>query len=68
MSIFSNELKKIARDTNNYLKFFFSKQKRNSLLLKPMHYGILPGGKRFRSAIVVNTGKIYNIDYKKLII
>ena len=26
------------------------------------------GGKRFRSAIVVNTGKIYKVDYKKLII
>ena len=33
-----------------------------------MKYGIFSGGKRFRSAIVVNTGKIYNIDYKKLII
>tara|TARA_Y100000590_G_C15615786_1_gene975675 strand:- start:580 stop:1359 length:780 start_codon:yes stop_codon:yes gene_type:complete len=33
-----------------------------------MKYGIFSGGKRFRSAIVVNSGKIYNIDYKKLII
>ena len=33
-----------------------------------MKYGIFSGGKRFRSAIVVNTGKIFNIDYKKLII
>ena len=33
-----------------------------------MKYGVFSGGKRFRSAIVVNTGKIYNIDYKKLII
>ena len=33
-----------------------------------MKYGVFSGGKRFRSAIVVNAGKIYNIDYKKLII
>ena len=33
-----------------------------------MKYGVFSGGKRFRSAIVVNTGKILNISYKKLII
>ena len=33
-----------------------------------MKYGIFSGGKRFRSTIVVNTGRIFGIDYKKLII
>ena len=33
-----------------------------------MKYGIFSGGKRFRSAIIVNTGKIFNIKYEKLII
>jgi len=32
-----------------------------------MKYGVFPGGKRFRSSIIVNTGKIFNISYKKLI-
>ncbi len=68
MPIFSNKLNTIANSTNSYLKSFFSKQKKNSFLLKPIKYGIFSGGKRFRSAIVVNTGKIYGIDYKKLII
>ena len=68
MSIFSSKLNTIANSTNSYLKNFFSKQEKNSFLLKPMKYGIFSGGKRFRSAIVVNTGKIYGIDYKKLII
>ena len=68
MLIFSKKLSKIANDTNLYLKKFFSKQEKKSFLLKPMGYGIFSGGKRFRSAIVVNTGKIYNLDYKKLII
>ena len=68
MSIFSIKLNTIANSTNSYLKSFFLKQKSNSYLLQPMKYGVFSGGKRFRSAIVVNTGKIYDIDYKKLII
>jgi len=68
MPAFSSKLNTIANDTNSYLKSFFSKQKKNSFLLEPMKYGVFSGGKRFRSAIVVNTGKIYDINYKKLII
>ena len=68
MSIFSNKLNTIASNTNSYLRSFFLKQKSNSYLLQPMKYGVFSGGKRFRSAIVVNTGRIFSIDYKKLII
>ena len=68
MSTFAQKLNKIANNTNSYLKNFFLKQKKNSNLLKPMNYGVFSGGKRFRSAIVVNTGKIFDLDYKKLII
>ena len=68
MMSYSNKLNVIAGNTNFFLKKFFLMQKANSYLLQPMKYGIFSGGKRFRSAIVVNTGKIYNIDYKKLII
>ena len=67
MRNFSNKLSGIANDTNNYLKNFFLKRNKYSYLVKPMKYGIFSGGKRFRSAIIVNTGKIFNIDYKKLI-
>ena len=67
MLVFSRKLHKVAISTNSYLKKFFSKQKQKSYLLKPMKYGIFSGGKRFRSAIVVNSGKIYDIDYKTLI-
>ena len=68
MTVFSTKLNTIANNTNSYLKSFFLKQKNNSYLLKPMKYGVFSGGKRFRSAIVVNTGKIYDLNYKKLII
>ena len=67
MSTFSTKLNIIAKDTNSCLKSFFLKQKKNSYLLKPMKYGVFSGGKRFRSTIIVNTGKIFNISYKKLI-
>ena len=67
MQNYSKKLNVIAKDTNKYLKKFFSKKK-YSYLIKPMKYSLFPGGKRFRSAIIVNTGKIFNIDYKKLII
>jgi len=68
MSNFQNTLNIVARDTNIYLKQLLLKKKSYSYLLKPMKYGIFSGGKRFRSAILVNTGKIFNIDYNKLII
>jgi len=68
MTVFSRKLNIIAKSTNSYLKNFFLRQKVNSNLLQPMKYGIFSGGKRFRSAVVVNTGKIFNIDYKKLIV
>ena len=68
MAAFTRKLNIIAKNKNSYLKSFFFRQRSNSYLLRPMKYGIFSGGKRFRSAIVVNTGKIYNIDYKKLII
>ena len=65
---FSKKLNKVANDTNSYLKRFFLKQNKKSYLMKPIKYAVFSGGKRFRSAIVVNTGKIYNVNYKKLII
>ena len=68
MSTFHSRLNIIAKNTNSYLKNYFSRQETNSYLLQPIKYGVFSGGKRFRSAIVVNAGKIFNIDYKKLII
>ena len=31
-----------------------------------MKYGLFSGGKGFRSKIIVDTGKIFNIDYNLL--
>ena len=68
MKIFLKKLNKIAKDTNNFLNKLFLKKDNRSDLSQSMKYAIFSGGKRFRSAIVVNTGKIFNIDYKKLIV
>lgn len=67
MNQFSLKLNSVAQDTNTHLKKIFSKKNKFSYLIKPMQYSILSGGKRFRSVIIVNTGKIFDIDYKKLI-
>ena len=61
------KLNKVAKDINLYLKRFILKQK-NSELLNPMKYGLLPGGKKIRSKLIVDVGKIFNIDYNKLIL
>ncbi len=68
MDSFSKKLNIVAKDTDLYLKKIFYKKKKYSYLVNPIKYAIFSGGKRFRSSIIVNTGKIFNINYKKLII
>ena len=66
MSVFENKMKKIADDTNAYLNNFLVKKKFDSFLIKPMRYALFSGGKKFRSKIIVDTGKIFNINYNLL--
>ena len=58
---------KITKDTNIFLKKYLSKQKKIGLL-NAMNYSLFPGGKKIRSKILVDFGKIFNIKYKHLII
>ena len=60
------KLNKVAKDTNLFLKKFVLNQKKTDLL-NPIKYGLLPGGKKIRSKLIVDVGKIFNIEYKKLI-
>ena len=60
------KLNKIAKDTNLFLKKFLISQKKTELL-KAMKYGLLPGGKKIRSKILVDVGRIFNINYNVLI-
>ena len=61
-----NKLSKVAEDINNYLKTFLEQQKKSGLL-PPMKYGLLPGGKKIRSKLLIDVGKIFKIKYKTLI-
>ena len=61
-----NKLSKIAKDTNNFLKNFLKKQQ-GSGLLASMKYGLLPGGKKVRSKLLIDVGNIFNINYQTLI-
>ncbi len=60
------KLNKIANRTNNYLYKYFSKQKKTELI-KPMLYGLLPGGKKLRSKILFDIGSIFKVDKKKIL-
>ena len=60
------KLTKNAKKIDLFLIKFLKKQKQ-SLLVKPMKYGIISGGKKIRSTIIFDTGKIFNISEKKLI-
>ena len=60
------KLNKIAKDTNSFLSKFLSKQKKTDLI-KPMKYGLLPGGKKIRTKLIIDVGKIFRIKYQNLI-
>ena len=60
------KLIKNARKIDQFL-IKFLRQQPPSLLVKPMKYGIISGGKKIRSTIIFDVGKIFNINEKKLI-
>ena len=60
------KLKENANKIDKFLINFLNKQKK-SLLVKPMKYGVISGGKKIRSTIIFDTGKLFNLNEKKLI-
>ena len=61
-----NQLNKIAKDTNVFLKRYIQEQG-NSKLIYAMKYGLFPGGKKIRSKILIDIGSLFSINYKTLI-
>ena len=61
--------KKLIKNANKVDKFLidYLKKQNNSLLVKPMKYGVISGGKKIRSTIIFDLGKIFNLSEKKLI-
>ena len=60
------KLKKNAKKIDKFLVNFLNKQKKSSLV-SPMKYGVISGGKKIRSTIIFDSGKIFNLKEKKLI-
>ena len=60
------DLNRIAKDTNRFLKLYVKKQSKTELI-RSMKYGLLPGGKKIRSKILVDIGRIFNLNYRTLI-
>ena len=61
-----NKLIKNAKKIDKFLINFLNRQDK-SLLIKPMKYGVISGGKKIRSSVILSAGKIFNLDQKKLI-
>ena len=55
-----------ARKIDKFLIKFLRKQKK-SLLVAPMKYGVISGGKKIRSTLILNTGKLFKIRENKLL-
>ena len=60
------KLKNNAKKIDNFLKNFLNNQK-NSLLLTPMKYGVISGGKKIRSTIIFDIGRLLKVKEKKLV-
>ena len=57
---------KNAKKIDKFLIRYLNRQNK-SLLINPMKYGVISGGKKIRSTVIFSAGKIFNLDQKKLI-
>ena len=62
----NNKLAINAKKVDKFLINYLKKQK-YSLLINPMKYGVLSGGKKIRSTIIFEAGKIFKINQRKLV-
>ena len=60
------KLNKNAKKIDQFLKRFLRKQD-NSLLVRPMKYGVISGGKKIRSKVIFDAGKLLRVSRNKLI-
>ena len=60
------DLNRIAKDTNKFLNSYIKRQSKTELI-RSMRYGLLPGGKKIRSKILIDVGRIFNLNNGSLI-
>ena len=61
-----DKLKSNAKKIDKFLKKYIKNQKK-SLLTAPINYGVLSGGKKIRSSIIIATGKLYNLKTSQIL-
>ena len=61
----NNKLKNNAKKIDNFLTNYLNKQDK-SQLVNPMKYSVISGGKKIRSTIILDTGKLFKLNEKKL--
>ena len=62
----NTKLKLNAKKIDNFLINFIKNQEK-SLLIAPMKYGVIAGGKKIRSTIIFDIGRLFKIKEKKLV-
>ena len=60
------DLNRIAKDINKFLNSYIKRQSKTELI-RSMRYGLLPGGKKIRSKILIDVGRIFNLNNSSLI-
>ena len=60
------KLNNLSKKINRFLSKFLKNQKKTELLI-PMKYGLLPGGKKIRSKILIDVSKIFKIEYQQIL-
>jgi len=60
------DLNHIGKDTNRFLNLYIKRQSKTELI-RSMKYGLLPGGKKIRSKILIDVGRIFNLNYRTII-
>ena len=58
---------KVASHVDIFLKNYLKKRIQNTHLFQALKYGLFSGGKKFRSYLIVTSGKLFNLNYKQLI-
>ena len=58
---------KVASHVDIFLKNYLKERTENTQLFNALKYGLFSGGKKFRSYLIVTSGKLFNLNYKQLI-
>ena len=59
----NKKLKRNAKKVDKFLIKYINSQKK-SLLVAPMKYGVISGGKKIRSTIIFDVGRLFKIKEK----